>query len=341
MAKKKINIKDVAARAGVHPSTVSRVLNPETVSMVSTQVAKRVATIAHELGYTRSPMASGLRTGRSYTVGVLIPDLTNPIFPPIVRGIERCLGEEGYIAILTDSDNSLKNEQAIMDSMRSRHVDGLILATAHRQDVAVEACLEDQIPLVLVNRSIDSHAVTEVINDDEKGISLAVDHLFGMGHSRIAYLGGPLDTSTGNDRYRAFTKAMRAGHLVPDPELMINSDAFTESEGHRGFLLLLEKSLGFSAVVAANDLLALGCYDAMQERGLQCPQDISVTGFNDTPFMDRISPPLTTIRIPLDEMGAIAAKLLLQQIRDPDAKFETIKLEPELVVRGSTAKPQT
>jgi len=341
MTKKKVNIKDVAAQAGVHPSTVSRVLNPDTVSMVSSRVAERVAGIAREMGYKRSPMASGLRTGRSYTVGVLIPDLTNPIFPPIVRGIERSLGEQGYIAVLADSDNNLKNERAILDSMKSRYVDGLILATAHREDAAINACLEDQIPLVLVNRSIDSHAVTEVINDDEKGISLAIEHLLGMGHSNIAYLGGPQDTSTGRDRYSAFRKIMRAHGHEPDAGLMVDCGAFTETEGHRGFLSLLKKQMDFSAVVAGNDLLALGCYDALQAYGLQCPQDMSVTGFNDTPFMDRLSPPLTTVQIPLDEMGAKAAKLLIQLIRDPDAKRQTIKLEPKLVVRGSTAIPGT
>jgi LacI family transcriptional regulator len=339
MAQKKVNIKDVAARAGVHPSTVSRVMNPDTVSMVSQRVAERVANIARELGYRRSPIASGLRTGRSYTIGVLIPDLTNPIFPPIVRSIERALGEQGYIAILADSDNKLESEQAILDSMKSRNVDGLILATAHRNDAAVEACLRDQIPLVLVNRSIESHAVTEVINDDEKGIRLAIEHLLELGHRDIAYVGGPQDTTTGRDRYKAFKKVMRAHHLEPQPELMLDCSAFTEAEGHQGLLSLLSKRRDFSAVVAANDLLALGCYDALQAAGLRCPNDVSVTGFNDTPFMDRISPPLTTVRIPLDEMGAKAAKLLLLLIREPETKNVTVRLEPTLVVRGSTARP--
>lgn len=338
MTKKKVNIKDVAASAGVHPSTVSRVLNPATVSMVSKAVAERVSSVALELGYKRSPMASGLRTGRSYTVGVLIPDLTNPIFPPIVRGIERSLGEQGYIAILADSDNNLKNEQAILDSMKSRQVDGLILATAHRKDISVSACMDEKIPLVLVNRSIDSHAITEVINDDEKGIGLAIAHLHSIGHRNIAYLGGPQDTSTGHGRYQAFRKIMRARQLEVNPDLMVNCNAFTETEGRQGFLTLLNRGLVFSAVVAANDLLALGCYDALQDSRLRCPQDMSVTGFNDTPFMDRLCPPLTTVQIPLDEMGVTAARLLLQLIREPDTQSQSIKLEPKLVVRGSTAR---
>ncbi len=337
---KRINIKDVAAQAGVHASTVSRVLNPDTVSMVSVAVAEKVIKIAREMGYQPSAIAAGLRTGRSYTVGVLIPDLTNPIFPHIVRGIERTLDQEGYIAVIADSDNSRKNEHAILDSMQARRVDGLILATAHRKDALVDSCIAESIPIVLVNRTTDTHAATEVINDDEWGIGLAVEHLVQLGHRRIAFLGGPLDTSTGRDRQRAFTKYGRADRFEFDPELLVDCRAFTESEGYRGFASLLDKGREFSAVVAANDLLALGGYDALGEAGMQCPRDISVTGFNDMLFMDRLRPPLTTVHIPLDEMGVKAAELLLSLIRDPAMETTSVKLAPRLVVRGSTAAPK-
>ncbi|NIA26802.1 MAG: LacI family DNA-binding transcriptional regulator, partial [Desulfobulbaceae bacterium] len=191
MAKRNVNIKDVAAMAKVHPSTVSRVLNPETRSMVSGAVADRVSRIAAEMGYARSTLAYGLRTGRTHTIGVVIPDLTNPLFPPIIRQIERTLADQEYIAILADSDNNQKNETTIVQSLMSRNVDGLILATAHRLDSVVSTIVEDQVPLVLVNRTIDTHSVTAVINDDEHGIELAVSHLIGLGHKSIAFLGGP------------------------------------------------------------------------------------------------------------------------------------------------------
>jgi LacI family transcriptional regulator len=339
MARRKINIKDVATRANVHPSTVSRVLNPDTRSMVSREVADRVARIASEMGYKRSPLAAGLRTGRTHTVGVLIPDLTNPMFPPIIRGIERSLAEQGYIAILADSDNNQKNESAIVESLKSRHVDGLILATAHRRDPVVAACVAEGIPLVLINRTVDDHSVTAVINDDDYGIGLAVSHLVALGHRWIAYIGGPQDTTTGHDRYKAFRKLIRAGRFNTHPELIQNCKAFTESAGHKAFLSILDSSQKFTAVVAANDLLALGCYDALAEKGLECPGDISVTGFNDTPFMDRVQPPLTSLHIPHDEIGVQAARLLLQRIRNPDTPVRTVNLLPELIIRGSTAAP--
>ena len=308
--------------------------------MVSSAVADRVSRIAAEMGYARSSLAYGLRTGRTHTIGVVIPDLTNPLFPPIIRQIERTLADQGYIAILADSDNNQDNETAIVQSLMSRNVDGLILATAHRLDSVVSSCVEKHIPLVLVNRTIDAHSVTAVINDDEHGIELAVSHLVGLGHKSIAYLGGPQDTSTGHDRFLAFRRQMQKGSFQSHDDLILNCKAFTEAEGHRGFLSILEKRRKFTAVVAANDLLALGCYDAMAELGLSCPGDISVTGFNDMPFMNRLTPPLTSLRIPHDEIGNQAARLLLERILDPESSVRTVNLLPELIVRGSTAAPK-
>jgi len=341
MTKRNVNIKDVAAMAKVHPSTVSRVLNPETRSMVSAAVADRVSRIAAEMGYARSTLAYGLRTGRTHTIGVVIPDLTNPLFPPIIRQIERTLADQGYIAILADSDNNQKNETTIVQSLMSRNVDGLILATAHRLDSVVSTIVEDGVPLVLVNRTIDTHSVTAVINDDEHGIELAVSHLVGLGHKSIAYLGGPQDTSTGHDRFLAFKKLMRDGTFESHDDLILNCKAFTEVEGHKGFLSILETKRKFTAVIAANDLLALGCYDAMTELGLSCPEDISVTGFNDMPFMNRLSPPLTSLRIPHDEIGNQAARLLLERILNPESQVRTVNLLPELFIRKSTASPKS
>jgi len=341
MAKQKINIKDVAAAANVHPSTVSRVLNPDTRSMVSNDVADRVTRIAAEMGYTRSPLASGLRTGRSYTIGVIIPDLSNPVFPPVVRGIERTLGAEGYIAILADSDNNPKSERAIFDSMKARNIDGLIMATAHTRDPIVDACIDEQVPVVLVNRTVDSHDVTAVINNDELGIRAAIAHLVELGHQRIAFLGGPESTSTGRDRREAFEKQGKSGSFEYDPNLVRNCDAFSERAGLDGAKNLLQTGSSFTAVVAANDMLALGCYDALKAHGLVCPDDISVTGFNDMPFVDRLSPPLTTLHIPHDELGVHAANCLLDAIRDPDSEARMVQLDPELIVRGSTAVPKT
>ena len=338
--KARSNIKDVARRAGVHASTVSRVLNPATRSMVSEKLTEKILRIAAELGYRRNTLASGLRTRRTYTVGMIIPDLTNPVFPPIVRGAERTLDAHGYIAILADSGSRERSEREIVENMRARDVDGLILATAKRRDPVIDACVEEGIPLVLVNRTVSQHNVAAVINDDELGIELALAHLIELGHSRIAYIGGPQSTSTGYVRYQAFVKCARRSGLDIDRALIVNASEFSEPAGADALERLLATRRPFTAVLTANDLLAVGCYDALGTRSLRCPDDISITGFNDMPFADRFQPPLTTLHIPHDELGVQAANLLLERIANPEIPAKQLRLEPRLIVRGSTAPPR-
>jgi LacI family transcriptional regulator len=339
MRKKRATIEDIAAILGVHWSTVSRVLNPATRSMVSEKVGLRVLETAKELGYTRNTQAAGLKNGRTYTVGIVIPDLTNPLFPPIVRAIERTLQAAGYIAILADTDNSSSNERAIVQTLISRRVDGLILATALRKDELIERYINDQFPVVLVNRTIKNDNATAVINDDEHGIKLAFEHLVNLGHRRIAYLGGPLSMSTSYARYQAFLGASRAHGIPINRALVANAAALTEQSGRAVVDKILSQGAGLTAILTANDRLALGCYDALREKNLRCPEDVSVTGFNDMPYVERLTPPLTTLHVPHDEMGALAASLLLYQIGNPKAAAKQVRLMPSLVVRGSTAPP--
>lgn len=335
--KPRVKLGDIARAVGVHPSTASRVLNPETRDMVSSGLAERILKVADEMGYRPDPFALGLRTRKSFTVGVMIPDLTNPVFPPIILGIERVLKEAGYTAILANSDIYADHDREVLEKLRARRVDGLILATAHRQDPVVDECLAEGVPLVLVNRKVDGDDVFAVVTDDAWGMKLAVSHVVEKGHSRIAHIAGSQGLSTGYGRYQGFLDAMRGHGLEPDPELIVICQAFTESEGKRAIETLLDGDKSFTAVIAGNDLLALGCYDVFAERGIRCPEDISVTGFNDMPFIDKFDPPMATIRIPLGEMGEEGARLLLDIIRHPETAPVTRKLKPEFIARGSTA----
>ncbi len=162
-------------------------------------------------------------------------------------------------------------------------------------------------------------------------------HLIDRGHARTAHLAGPLTLSTGNARHRSFLSALKAAGLRSDPRRVVVCGAFSESEGKLGFLELWRRDRSFTAVVAGNDLLALGCYDAARELGVRVPEDVAVTGFNDMPFVDKLQPPLTTVRIPHYRMGAQAARTLLARLHNRDAPVEHVTLRPELVVRGSTA----
>jgi LacI family transcriptional regulator len=338
MATGTVKLSDVAERAGVHPATVSRALSERTRHMVNAATAQRVLAAASELGYTPNPIARSLKTNRSFTVAVLLPDLTNPLFPPMVRGIEDVLAEAGFTALIANTDNHPDRALAALETMRIRQADGCIAATATRDDsVLVDAARET--PMVLINRRVLNHAIPAVVADDRSGVRQAVEHLAALGHERIAYVAGPQWVSTGADRHEAFVGALRGVGLDPDPDLICFGEAFTEEQGARSLLSLLDAGRHFTALVAGNDLMALGCYDALSERGLSCPDDVSVVGFNDMPFADKFNPPLTTVRIPHYEMGRRAAGLLLERLADEDggAPSDDIVLPVELVQRASTA----
>lgn len=338
MSTKRVTIQDVARGAKVHASTVSRALNPQTSRLVTPTVAERVRTVAGRLGYVPDPVAAGLRTRRTATIGVLIPDLANPVFPPVLRGIESALGEAGYTAIIANTDNDPDRAAQALERLAARRVDGMILATATQGDPLVARCRKLGLPVALVNRA--GAGASAVVNDDSRGIALAVDHLVGLGHRRIAHVAGPPRLSTGAVRRASFVAAARAHGLPASEDWIAEATSYSIAAGVPAAAALLDRQPELTAIVAANDLLALGCYDELARRGLACPRDVSVTGFNDMPFADRFAPPLTTVRIALRTMGSEVARVLLAEIANPRARKQQVRLAPELVVRGSTAPPR-
>ncbi|MFZ5846412.1 MAG: LacI family DNA-binding transcriptional regulator, partial [Actinomycetota bacterium] len=201
-------LRDVAEAAGVHAATASRALNPETRRLVNAETARRVLKAAEALGYQPNPIARSLKTAKSRTIGVVIPDLTNPLFPPIVRGIEDVLGPAGYTLVIVNTDNDAQREEELVSSLRSRQVDGLIVATARLDHPLLQKLHDQGVPMVLVNRRSEHLDVPCITPDDAAGVSLAVKHLAGLGHRRIVHLAGPQSTSTGVIRANAFRTAL-------------------------------------------------------------------------------------------------------------------------------------
>jgi LacI family transcriptional regulator len=339
MSDRPATLRDVAAAAGVHPATASRALNPETRILVSEDTARRVTAAAAKLGYRPNPVARSLRTRRSHTVGVLIPDLNNPLFPPIVRGLEDKLAAAGYVALIGNTDADASRERLIFEQMRARHVDGFVLATATLHDRLLADVAAADLPVVLMNRLSQDYSFSSVSVDNEQGARMAISHLTRLGHTRIAHIAGPQEASTGLSRLRGFRESMAAHGLEVREDLIAYAARYTVEEGARCTRELLTARGGFTAVAAANDMLAVGCYAALDEAGLQCPDDISVIGFNDMPFIDRLRPPLTTVRFPHYQLGTEAAQLLLERIGEREAPVKILYLAPELVVRGSVAAP--
>jgi LacI family transcriptional regulator, galactose operon repressor len=339
MAASRVTLREVAALAGVNPATVSRVLNSETLHLVRPETARRVEAAARRLDYQPNRIARSLRTRRSHSIGVILPDLTNPLFPPLVRGIEDVLAGAGYTPLLTNTDGDPERERRMFEALRGRQVDGFIMATAESQDTLISGALDDGVPLVLVTRALDRDGVFAVVPDDRRGIQQAVEHLAALGHRSIAHLAGPQVMSTGLLRYRGFLETMAAcGLEVPD-QAVVYAAAFTEEAGADAARELLTSWPDCTAIVAANDLIALGVYSVAAELGLACPADLSVVGFNDMPFADKFAPPLTTIHIPVYELGTRAAELLLERLESEAPVPRTILVETRLVTRGSTASP--
>ncbi len=330
-------IGDVAREAGVHPSTVSRALNPATRSMLSEAVALRVADAAQRLGYRASALAAGLRTRRSRTIAILVPDLVNPIFPPIVRAAEIRLAEAGYATLVANTDNDPAREEWLVSRMAEHLVDGLLLASVAQGSSALALAARFAIPAVLVNRRLPGSTAPAVTNDDRAGIALAVRHLLDLGHTRIGHLAGPAGVSTATDRRAGFRSALRAAGIDPATAPILAAGAYSAPAGLAATTALLDAHPTLTAIVCANDMLCLGAYDAIAARGLAVGRDISVTGFNDMPFVDRICPPLTTVRIQHAEMGRSAAEMLLEEITRPGGTRRDLRLGPTLVVRGSCA----
>jgi LacI family transcriptional regulator len=329
-------LRDVATAAGVHPATASRALNRGTRLLVSEETARRVSEAAERLGYRPNPVARSLRTRRSHTIGVLIPDLNNPLFPPIVRGIEDRLAEHGYVALIGNTDADLAKEQRVFDQMRARHVDGFVLATAIAGSPILAEVAEGDVPVVLVNRTSQDYPFSSVSVDNEQGVRAAVAHLASLGHTRIGHIAGPQNVSTGAARLRGFHAGMAAHKLPVTDAQVVYASAYSLEEGVRCGEQLLGARAGLTAVVAGNDMLAIGCYGAFDELGLRCPEDISVIGFNDMPFIDRLRPPLSSVRFPHYQLGTEAAALLIERIEAADSPVKILFLAPELVARGST-----
>ena len=335
-----VTLEDVARVAGVHYSTVSRALDPSKVWRVNPATRKHVQAVARRMGYQRDMVASGLKRGRTHTVAVVVADLANPFIAPVLRGIANRLEGAGMMSLIGETQDDSKRLARILDHLLSRRVDAIILTAARLSDgPALRRISRKGIPVVLAVRDVAGIRFPSCTNDELLGGRLAAEHLIGLGHRRLAQLRGPKDVSPTVERAQGFSKAVAAARAV---EIVVRSTAATPTpdEGRRLMRMLLDgKGSLPTAVFAHHDLMALGALAMMAERGLSCPDEISIMGFHDVPQVDRITPPLTSIRQPSEELGRIAAEMTIASLSWPDRPPEARRLPPMLVVRESTTAP--
>ncbi len=336
-AKRKVTLRDVAAAAGVHVSTASRALDTAGSSRIGTATTEKVRSVAAELGYSRDLLASSLKRGVTQTVGVVVANLDNPYNARVIRGISRVLEDDDFVPLVAETGESRERFERLLDHFGRRRVDALITSAVRNDGAEILARkLGDEVPVVLAVRGLPDTDFNTVRHDDEAGSTLAADHLASLGHRRVAQLPGPADIDAFNRRAGAFSAAAVTAGMEEVKTEAPGSVTPTFVEGRRLMSALLDAPERPTGVYAPSDVMAVGALDAIASRGLRCPEDISVVGYNDLPVSRFIAPPLTTVEMPAEELGAEAARMALESIADPSRRGRVVTLPARLIVRRST-----
>lgn len=322
-------IRQVAAHADVSAATVSRVLAGSPT--VSPELTERVLDAVRRLGYTPHAVAQSLASGRNRVVGVLVPNLANPYFYALIKRMLADAGRDGYRLIVADSDESVTAEQALWTNLLDR-TDGLILCSPRSGPSALRQLSVHGKPFIVLNRHIEELALSEVVVDAYPAMRQLALHVKELGHQHIAYLQGPQHSWQAKERWRAIRSVARLGLTVT----AIRSGG-TMDDGYRCVDEVVRS--GCTAVLAYNDLAAIGVIAGLSERGIRVPEDLSVAGFDDIPFARFVSPPLTTVRSPQEEVGSVGWKTMAGLLQGGEAGSRTM-LAAYPVIRASTAPPR-
>jgi DNA-binding LacI/PurR family transcriptional regulator len=341
-------IRDVARESGYSASTVSIVLNSAPLSRyISEETKGRIQTAARRLGYRPNPLARSLRSQRTNSVGVMVFDITDPFCTPILRGLENALYQANYLSLLVDAHNEAHRFERYMEMLLDRRVEGLIvIANWLVTDIKVLADLtENQVPTVIAGRAFEIETVSTVSVDNENGSALALEHLHRLGHREIAFLRGPKTLASSGQRWKGIRNFAQSVGLRLDgtrikelPESLDPNSSF-EAGGHLT-AELLRGGKSFTALMAYDDVTALGAMRALKNKGLRVPEDCSVIGFDDVATAALSLPSLTTVRQPMEAMGSMSVAMMLDAIKAVEQKQDIPvvrrKIPAELVPREST-----
>ncbi len=333
-----VSIKDIAKAAGVSHSTVSRALRDS--PQVNATTRERIQKVAHEMGYTPDAQARSLVTGRSHTVGVVVTTIADPFVAEVVQGVETTAHDHGYTVVLSGSGSEPVREIAAVRLLRSKRVDGVIVTSSRIGALYLEHVEQFGVPVVLINNHNEQggHYTYTVTVDNRHGSLLAMDHLLGKGHRRIAYVTGPADHSSDMERVGAYRQALEARGLPWDAGLVVQGDGWPDG-GRRALEQLMSLAHPPTAVFCYNDLTAIGLMRAAREKSVQIPAALAVVGFDDIPLAAYVEPPLTTIAQPMVEMGQLAMGMLLNLMQtdaSDSSRLSDTVVKGTLIVREST-----
>src|SRR5579862_3657643 len=330
-----VTIKDVARSAGVSAMTVSRVINRS--ERVSPDTRRRVEAAIAELGFVPSRLARGLSRQRTGAIAVIVPDVANPFFTLIVRGVEDVARRSGYRVILCDTRADLAIERDVIEEMMAHRVEGIVIAAVSDRSRGHLRRLEEfGVPFVLIDRVVPGMDCDVVLGDSVGGARILVEHLIGLGHRRIGFIVESDDVSTARDRRRGYEVALAAAGIPLDPALVVRARV-DPAGGREGMARLLAFEPRPTAVFTVNNLVALGAIEAVRAEGLEVPDDIALVCFDDIEYASRLYPFLTVMMQPAETFGTLGARLLLERIGDSadPARRRTVVLPAEFVVRRS------
>jgi LacI family transcriptional regulator len=331
----KTTIYDIAKAAGVSIATVSKVING--TGRISTETRERVNEIMQELDYQPSVVASALTGKSTFTIGLLIPDLANPLYAEIARSVEDRGRELGFNLVMCSTDNNPRREGDYITFLKQKQVDGIIISTGVSDEVGLRNLVKQKIPVALVTRDIPTLSADSVKVDDFLGGYQAATHLIGLGHRHIAVITEDLNLNSSKERVRGYRYALEEAGI--GTQFCVESVSSVE-EGKRHALDMLRSDNSPTAIFASNDLLAIGAVQAAKELRLTIPWDLSVIGFDNTLLAGIVDPPLTTVAQPIAQMGRQVMDLIIQEVRGQKQTKQRIVLMPELIVRQSTTFPR-
>lgn len=331
-----VTLKQIAAELGLSAMTVSRAINNK--KNVDEKTKKRVLEKAKSMGYTPNHLAKSLVSSKTYTIGVVIPEISHSFFPEVVRGIEEVTYEKNYQLILTHSAEKFEREQSAIETLRAKRVDGIMISCSQTTTDSryYEDLKEKGMPIVFFDRCIDGIGLSCITVNDTTGAKQITQHLISHGYKRIAHLKGPQGVSIGKKRFEGFKMALEENDLPLHEELVVDA-GFQEDDGYQAMkkILQLPKPSWPDAVMAVNDPAAFGAIEAIKEAGLSIPDDIAIVGFSDDIRAELLPVPLTTVQQPAYEVGKKAAQKLIWLIEDNEEKHENIEVLTNLMIRSS------
>jgi LacI family transcriptional regulator len=338
MSRRCVTINEVAKLAGVSHQTVSRVINNK--PHVSPATKQRVQEIITETGYRPNIIARSLATARTATIGLVVPDISNPYFSAIARGVEQVAYTHGYSVLLCNTGEDASRELEVLHTLDEKYVDGVIVCGLRQDDAPIQQALAHFQAAVIVNRRLENEMASAILVDDILGGYLATQHLLQLGHTKVGFIAGPTTSYSGVKRLQGYEQALtEAGIERRDDWVRYCTPTVTGGEAAVHSLLATHPEV--SALFCYNDLIAVGALRACAAAGRRIPEDLAVVGFDDIMLATLVSPPLTSCHVPCVEMGSQAISTLLNCIKNESGEYNEIVITPELVIRASTVGADT